>query len=338
MSFRRRISFFSPTFDWVQVEVTTHCNAACLYCPRTVYQETWQDRHLSLEIFRKLQPVFSRTRLVHLQGWGEPFLNPEFFEMVTLAKEAGCQVGTTTNGLLLDREHIARLVDSGIDTVAFSLSGTDEENDRIRNGTRLTKVLEAIQALSRKKEELKAVRPAIHVAYMLFRSGLEGVGRLPSLLQGLGVTQVVASTLDFIPSSDLQGEALIPATEGEYDDLCSRLDAVVGEGERYGMNMHYHLVSPVHRRKVCTENVQRALCISSDGAVTPCVFTDLQISQASYLLGNQSRPYQRMAFGNIHEQSLMEIWRGKAYVRFRRSFEKGDLADVCQGCPKLSGR
>jgi MoaA/NifB/PqqE/SkfB family radical SAM enzyme len=45
-----------------------------------------------------------------------------------------------------------------------------------------------------------------------------------------------------------------------------------------------------------------------------------------------------MAFGNIHEQSLMEIWRGKAYVRFRRSFEKGDLADVCQGCPKLSGR
>jgi len=338
LSFRRRISFFSPTFDWVQVEVTTHCNAACLYCPRTVYQETWQDRHLSLEIFRKLQPVFSRTRLVHLQGWGEPFLNPEFFEMVTLAKEAGCQVGTTTNGLLLDREHIARLVDSGIDTVAFSLSGTDEENNRIRKGTRLTKVLEAIQALSRKKEELKAVRPAIHVAYMLFRSGLEGVGRLPSLLQGLGVTQVVASTLDFIPSSDLQGEALIPATEGEYDDLCSRLDAVVGEGERYGMNMHYHLVSPVHRRKVCTENVQRALCISSDGAVTPCVFTDLQISQASYLLGNQSRPYQRMAFGNIHEQSLMEIWRGKAYVRFRRSFEKGDLADVCQGCPKLSGR
>ncbi len=80
--------FFS-TLDWIQVEVTTRCNAACVYCPRTAYGQGWEERDLPLETFRKLAPFLPKVKHVHLQGWGEPLLHPGFFDMAAAAKAAG---------------------------------------------------------------------------------------------------------------------------------------------------------------------------------------------------------------------------------------------------------
>jgi MoaA/NifB/PqqE/SkfB family radical SAM enzyme len=332
---RQLLSLFRQTFDWIQVEVTSHCNALCIYCPRTVFRESWEDRHLSLATFKKLKPVLSRTDLVHLQGWGEPFLNPEFFEIAAFAKGAGCKVGTTTNAMLLNEERIRKVIETGIDILAFSLAGTGESNDIIRKGTSLKKVLKAIETLSREKEKRGTSGPEIHVAYMLFRSGMAELEALPSLLEGLGVSQVVVSTLDFVPTEELRNEAVIPVTQQEYEEVRSVLNRVVEAGRRKGLSVHYHLVSPEKRQEVCTENIQKALCISSDGAVTPCVYTNLRVSGTYFDLQGKKVGYERMVFGNIRERDVKDIWKEKSYEAFRRSFCKRELAPTCQKCPKI---
>jgi MoaA/NifB/PqqE/SkfB family radical SAM enzyme len=332
---KQLLSLFRHTFDWIQVEVTSHCNALCIYCPRTVFKESWEDRHLSLETFKRLKPVLSRTDLVHLQGWGEPFLNPEFFEIAGFAKQAGCKVGTTTNATLLNEERIRKVIETGIDILAFSLAGTGESNDIIRKGTSLKKVLKAIETLSREKEKSGKTAPEIHLAYMLFRSGMAELESLPGLLEGLGVSEIVVSTLDFVPTEELRNEAVIPTTREEYEELCSHLDRLVEAGREKGLSVHYHLVSPEKRREVCTENIQKALCISSDGAVTPCVYTNLRVSGTYYDLQGKKVGYERMVFGNIRERDVKDIWKGKSYEAFRRSFCKGKLAPTCQKCPKI---
>ncbi len=332
---KQLLSLFRQTFDWIQVEVTSYCNALCVYCPRTVFKESWQDRHLSLETFKRLKPVLSRTDLVHLQGWGEPFLNPEFFEIAAFAKQAGCKVGTTTNATLLNEERIRKVIETGIDILAFSLAGTGESNDIIRKGTSLKKVLKAIETLSREKEKRGKTAPEIHLAYMLFRSGMAELESLPGLLEGLGVSQVVVSTLDFVPTEELRNEAVIPTTREEYEELCSHLDRLVEAGREKGLSVHYHLVSPEKRKDVCTENIQKALCISSDGAVTPCVYTNLRVSGTYYDLQGKKVGYERMVFGNIRERDVKDIWKGKSYEAFRRSFCKRELASTCQKCPKI---
>jgi len=335
MIIEKLVSLFTPTFDWIQVEVTSTCNAACIYCPRTVYREIWADRHLPLETFKKLKPAFADTRHIHLQGWGEPFLHPEFFEMVAIAKASAFQVGTTTNATLLNEETVRKVIESGIDILAFSLAGTTERNDVIRKGTSLKKVLKAIETLNREKEKRGTSAPEIHVAYMLFRSGMAELESLPALLEGLGVSQVVVSTLDFVPTDELRKEVLIPTTQEEYQEICSRLDHLVEAGRRRGLSVHYHLVSPEKRREVCTENVQRALCVSSDGAVSPCVYTNLRVSGTYYDLQGKKVSCERMVFGNIHEKNVKDIWKEKSYRDFRRSFRKGELAPTCQKCPKI---
>ena len=93
----------SPQLEWPQVPINSDCTATCFYCPRTVYKDRWLTKHLEESLFHRLQPVFKETRLVHLQGWGEPFTNPQFFHFTRLAKNVGCQVGTTSNGMLLNK-------------------------------------------------------------------------------------------------------------------------------------------------------------------------------------------------------------------------------------------
>jgi MoaA/NifB/PqqE/SkfB family radical SAM enzyme len=95
--------------------------------------------------------------MVFLQGWGEPFVNDNLMTMIRLAKEAGCKVGTTTNGMLLNKKVITQLVAPGLDMLAFSLAGVDKSNDTVRLGTRIDTILEAIALLSEAKKNSTVV-------------------------------------------------------------------------------------------------------------------------------------------------------------------------------------
>ena len=67
--------------------------------------------------------------------------------MLRIAKKAGCMVGTKTNGTILGREYIEKLVNEGMDIIGFSLAGVDEKNDSIRKGTYIKKVLHCIDRI-----------------------------------------------------------------------------------------------------------------------------------------------------------------------------------------------
>ena len=97
--------FFQPReLECLQVEVTSCCMGRCVYCPHTTRSDAWKSRHMSPEIFAALWPVMTRAGRVHLQGWGEPFLNPHFMDFVSLARRAGCAVSTTTCGMVMNEK------------------------------------------------------------------------------------------------------------------------------------------------------------------------------------------------------------------------------------------
>jgi MoaA/NifB/PqqE/SkfB family radical SAM enzyme len=327
-----------PRFDWLQVEVTTYCNAACTYCPHTVYRNSWRNRHLAPETFALLLPALQYTDLVYLQGWGEPLLHPDLFAMAEAARAAGCQLGFTTNGMLLDPDKSVQLVETGFTLVAFSLAGTGQRNDRLRPGTSYKQILTAIERLASEKERRNWCRPAIHIAYMLLKSELEELQKLPSLLSGLGVNEVVISTLDFVPSAALREEVLFPENRKEFARFKALLDATVAEGRKYGLAFHYHLPYRKKKNRFCTENVLRAAFISAEGLVSPCVFTNLPVGPPpTFIAGRKALPYRRLTFGNINQEPLTAIWKNKSYWEFRHAFLSGHPPEACAICPKLYG-
>ncbi len=197
--------------------------------------------------------------------------------------------------------------------------------------------MKAIETLEKEKIKKGSRTPVIHVAYLVLRSAINEIEKLPRLLEGVGVSQVVISTLDFVASEELQSEVIRSSSKKEYLETESFFLSVAKEGERRGLSVHYYLPPFEEAGRFCRENVQRAFCIASDGAVTPCVFTNLQVGDEFHYLSNDKRSFQRKIMGNIQTQSPFDIWNMKPYKKFRSSFSGKNLDPVCEGCPKLGG-
>jgi len=324
-----------PHLDWIQVEVSSYCNASCIYCPHTAYKQNWRNRYLSMEAFTNLVAAFRTAKLVYLQGWGEPFTHPQFFEMVRLVKKAGCMVGTTSNGMLLNRDIIKRLITEGIDIIGFSLAGVDEENDSIRKGTRIKKVLECIEEIHNAKHKYASGTPAIHIAYMMLRSGLNALERLPGFLRRTGADQTVVSSLSFVTRPAMEPESILSAGEKEYTELKRRFIQIRDESANKGAGVYFHVVSPVKNQFSCSENIPHAVVVGSDGSISPCVMKQIPVKGENYYYcAGQKQLQKNVSFGNIHTDSLNTIWHRKEYRKLACNFQKVKTPDVCKDCLK----
>jgi hypothetical protein len=144
---------------------------------------------------------------------------------------------------------------------------------------------------------------------------------------------VVISTLDFVPHKNLWGERLSPANQGEYGDLKTLLDKLAGEAQRRGFGLFYNLAPPVPKGGGCTENPRRALFISADGRVSPCVFKGIPAPGASRMVGSDEWECRTLHFGSVADQWLPAIWKSPHYREFRKSFRLQPHPE-CRECPK----
>ncbi len=324
-----------PRLDWIQVGVTSKCNARCIYCPHWSMKDKWEGLDLPIETFRKLTPSLSRTELVYLQGWGEPLMHPDFFEMLRLVKKNRARAGLTSNATLLDREKIRKLAGEGLDIVSLSIAGVDQANDRIRKGTTLKKVLSAIEEIHRVKAFMGGAGPQIHLAYMLLRSGLKDLDSIPGFLNSLGVDQIVVSGLTLALNSEMEKEMHLADSKEEFRrvkdsllEMKNRLD----EPDK----LFFHVYNPFIQGRECSENIHKACYMSAQGLIRPCVYTDFPDSGSHafrYFNGRQY-PLLNLDFGNISSKPLKKIWTDSDYQQFRDDFSRNRFLEQCLYCTK----
>jgi MoaA/NifB/PqqE/SkfB family radical SAM enzyme len=290
---------------------------------------------MPLAVYKNLIPIFKRTDLVYLQGWGEPMGHPDLVEMVRLAKRAGCRVGTTTNGTFYNRDRMERLIHAGLDVIGFSLAGINQENDRIRKGTHFRSVLRFVEQIHQLKSRYRVEHPKVHMAYMLLRSGLDELENLPPLVRDVGIDQTVVSCLSLIVAPDLINEGVQSFTQTEYRDLKQHLLDVKNSARSQGSDLHYHLTAPQSDGFHCSENCNRSIVIGSDGKVFPCVMKSLPINGNCnhYNFGRQST-VQRVDFGSIESDSLDNILSGRRYKWFVGDYRKNTMPAICSDCLK----
>ena len=311
--------------DCVQVEVSSHCTGRCTYCPHTTMADRWASAHMDDAVFASLLPLLRQCKRAHLQGWGEPMLHPRFLDMVDFARAAGCAVSSTTCGLHMDSERARRIVESGMDVLAFSLVGTDTHSNNARAGIPFENTCKAIACLREEQKRTGATLPHIHLAYLLLPDRMEAVRTLPECMDRLDVPTAVVSTLDFLAHPDHAALAFAP---NEADKIAAArvfLEEARERAAKAGRTIVYALPTP-HETPVeggCREHVTSTLFIGADGGMAPCVYRHLPLMDD-----------RGLCFGALPAANPLQVWKLPEWRAFRRALVTGHPDGVCARCPK----
>lgn len=124
------------------------CNLRCPMCPISMPKPSKVSRGimptaLFERIIDALRPYKKKIEMMDLFGLGEPFLDPFIYARVKYAKSAGFRnIGFSTNAAVMTESKQLKILESGIDTIIFSIDGaTKEIYEGIRVGSNFEKTI-----------------------------------------------------------------------------------------------------------------------------------------------------------------------------------------------------
>jgi MoaA/NifB/PqqE/SkfB family radical SAM enzyme len=315
----------------IQVEVTTACQLRCMFCPHTIMAKDWVRTHMSWEVFSSLLPFVRHTKLVHLQGWGEPLLHPKLCDMAAAIRENRGRTSMTTNALLLDTSAAREACRIGLDLVAISVAGAKAEtNDSLRIGSDFEKICANIGYLCGLRP-----RPKVHLVMQMMSSNIEELPELVSLAARLGVDAVIAPNLDYIPTEEV--DTLRAFDHNARDSYLEITEEATRRGEELGIKVHIYPLGPRDNMLMCDADPLHRVWISASGEVSPCPYLALSVrGQIPRLFWGKKEYLAPLSFGNVL-QGLDRVLNGHPALCFRQAFSRRLLADGFATIGKAKG-
>ncbi|MCX6310731.1 MAG: radical SAM/SPASM domain-containing protein [Bacteroidetes bacterium] len=285
----------------VSIEPTTSCNLRCPECPSGLRSFTRPTGMLDEKFFRKsIDEMSSHLLYITFYFQGEPYLNPNFLEMVKYANSKRIYTSTSTNAHYLDDATAKRTVESGLERLIISIDGTTQETySSYRVGGNLDKVIEGTKNVLKWKKQLRSSTPHLIFQFLVVKQNEHQVEHVKFLAEELGVDEVLLKTAQI---NDFEnGNALIP-TQEKYSRYKQKADGTWVNKNKFEN----------HCWKMWNSCV-----ITWDGAVVPCCFD----KDATHRLGM------------LTDFSMKQIWHSEPYNRFRAAVltSRKDI-DICKNC------
>lgn len=128
----------------LQLEPSNYCNIDCTCCP--VDRMERKKGNMDFGLFKKIINEASEigVKRIHLYLHGESMIHPKIVEMIAYIKLNGLGITMHTNGMLLSREKIEKVLQSGInsgDYFIFSILGFSKKvHEKLMKGVNHEKV------------------------------------------------------------------------------------------------------------------------------------------------------------------------------------------------------
>jgi sulfatase maturation enzyme AslB (radical SAM superfamily) len=300
------------------------CNVACTFC--TIYKEVepMLSGEAMLRIVREAHELSGSGFNISLSG-GEPLIYRPLYETLELANQLKVNFGFTTNGYLLTRQNVERALRSNLFNINISIESVNPEvNESVRprkNGTQQT--LEGIENIVAEKR-----RTGARVSIIIKTTVMDQNYRtLPELVR----------YFDRYPEVQLSFQPYLGPIESgfwirdvnEFERVVADLKALLHSGSRIMADdatldgfVHYFRHPPksevmgrldLDGHKRGCDIGYRSMSIFPNGSVQFCDLLKRDI-------------------GNVHEQSLKDIYYGEVanQLRGRIDYCNIDCQRTCQ--------
>ena len=284
------------------IEPTTSCNLRCPECPSGLRSFTRPTGMLDLKTFSKIIDELAPTlTYLTLYFQGEPYLHPNFLDLVKKSTSNNIYTATSTNAHYMTKSSALETVKSGLDRIIISIDGTTQETyQQYRVGGSLDKVLQGTKNLIEAKQKLNSKTPYVVFQFLVVRPNEHQIDEAKELAKEMGVDELGFKTAQVYDYED--GNPLIPS-----NDKFSRYRK--NKKGKYELKRTAPLSS-------CWKMWHSAV-MTWDGGVVPCCF-------------DKDSQHE---MGNIDKLSFKEIWQGKSYNNFRKALlSSRKEISMCENC------
>ena len=297
-------------------EVSLLCNLRCSHC-LSASGEAAKDELTTAEALALVEEVHQAGVFQINFGGGEPFMRPDFEQIIGACHDRGIMTCISTNGTLLDAARGARLSQTRLVAIKVSLDGaTSSSCDAVRGQGVFARATEAVKLLA-----ASSIPTSINT--VLTTHNASEIPAMYELAQSLGVSLRVSR---FRPSGrgadNWEDLRPTPSQLLEFSDwLAKSGDVRTGDSffsltsqERQGLGLN-----------LCGA-AKLTCCVGPTGNMYPCAFLQTD----------------RFLAGSLREKSFQQIWdSSEIYESFRslriHSCEECTRFDQCHGgCPAVA--
>jgi mycofactocin radical SAM maturase len=296
-------------------EVTYACNLSCIHCLSDSGRK--RDGELTTEQALRVIDQLAAEKVFQFNiGGGEPFMRPDFLDLMDHAHDKGMVTCISTNGTLID-EPIARRLDHPLVYIQVSLDGGSEaSNDAVRGRGSYRKVMNALEHLRKRDIEDS-------VNCVLTRHSFPELDKLVELATSYGAKLRVSR---FRPSGrgKQSWEKLNVEREqmAEFSQWLSRHLAVSTGDSFFSVTTEERRSLGLNMCGAC----KLTCCLSPQGNIYPCAF----LQEPEFYAGK------------LPEEDFATIWNtSPVFDSFRqleiKSCESCHRFDLCHGgCPAIA--
>jgi MoaA/NifB/PqqE/SkfB family radical SAM enzyme len=305
------LSSFPPQITF---QASGYCNSNCQLCPVGLGIKGPKTGFLDPKIFYEVVDEAKKYLMaVNFADWGEPFLNPNIFEMIKYAEEKKIVTHASTNLHRFDGvSELRALVESGLSFIIISLHGVSETTyQSYQPNKSFEKTLDKIRLLLKLKKELKRKTPVINLAFAITKKNQHEIPKMRQLAKDLHLgSSVYTASLNmrfYLPHLDVVEKLIGEWAQDYFIELCNN-----NQFEKQKINMLFESIrgnlidfealdkKGLTTRHFCNDPWS-SLTVNWDGTVSLCC-TD----------------YWKYPMGNVKDASILDIWNNERYVDVRR--------------------
>jgi len=317
----RAVSSNSPQkrrWRLLQVEPAIACNLNCVMCPwREIAKNSKNSGLMGPEVWNAIRPYLSEAASIDFTGGGEPLLQPELPQWIEEAKVAGCETGFLSNGLLLEKSKLQRLLTAGLNWICISMDGADAQMyERIRFGSNFRRVCENVANIAGLRS---GKLPKTMINFVLMDLNFHQVEDMVRLTARLGVDQINFKQCDVIRGDGGKGHGLFGSQDtGEIRRLQNKLAKARHLAKKLNIASTAFSFTP-EEQPVCDQDPRNSLFIRYDGVVAPCI--NLSMGGPTTFLGKEVT-MPDVHFGCLPQDDLMDLWQSETCQFYRQRFEQ----------------
>jgi len=293
-------------------ELTHRCPLQCPYCSNPLALEKAANEMPTADWLRAINEAAELGCLqVHFSG-GEPTVRRDLEQLIAGATAAGLYTNLITSGVALNAERLASLIAAGLEHVQLSFQDSGAEIGERIGGYE--------GGHAKKLATAKLVRDAglpLTANFVVHRQNMHHLTEMLDMAVAIGAHRAEIANVQYYGWALKNRAALMPS-RAQLEEMTATVAAARARLE--GVLVIDYVVPDYYARrpKSCMGGWgRRFLNISPSGKVLPC---------------HAAESLEGMAFDNVRQRSLADIWRGSdAFNRFRGT---DWMPEPCKSCDR----